>query len=139
MKIISILIIISLTIIIGIIINGSKWLNERKNEYIEGGIYSTPASDGGFSILKILKIDENGCHIRVYSNNFSIRPSSIDENQLYMAGINRKPKETLGMGHLPLSKSSFTGWGVVFIKKSTVSSEELEGYRMWLEAKGGYF
>jgi len=43
------------------------------------------------------------------------------------------------MGHLPLSRRSFGGWRPRFIKAVEVSGEELDGYRMWLQAKGGYF
>ena len=43
------------------------------------------------------------------------------------------------MGHCPVSKKSFLSWGATFVQQSTVSAEELEGYKMWLDAKGGYF
>ena len=38
---------------------------------VEGGLYSTPNEDGTFSVLKILKVDDGGLHIRVYSNKFA--------------------------------------------------------------------
>lgn len=106
---------------------------------VEGGLYATPGEKGGYSILKILKLDEGGVHVRLYSNSFVDLPKQIDESTLYMAGINHKPEEVLGMGHAPISKTSFTGWRVVFIQQSTVRKEELKGYTMWLDAKGGYF
>ncbi len=105
----------------------------------EGGLYYTPAEKGGYSVLKILKVDSGGVHVRIYSNAFDQPPEKVDEASLYLAGVDRKPNETLGMGHLPISKSSFSGWGAVFIQKSTVTDGELEGYKMWLEAKAGYF
>jgi hypothetical protein len=105
----------------------------------EGGLYATRQDDGSYSILKILKIDPQGVHVRLYSNKFSTLPKNIDESKLYMAGIDRKPGETLGMGHAPISKQSFSSWKAQFIQPSKVNPEELEGYNMWLEAKGGYF
>jgi len=89
--------------------------------------------------MKVLKLDDGGVHVRVYSNMFAARPTTIDETTLYMVGVKRGPNEGLGIGHLPLSKSSFAGWRPTFIKAALVKEEELEGYRMWLDSKGGYF
>lgn len=108
-------------------------------QLVEGGLYVTPAENGGYSALKILKLDAGGVHVRLYSNVFSSVPTSIDDSLLYMAGIDHKPEEALGMGHAPISKQSFASWDVRFVQQSTVTPEELEGYEMWREAKGGYF
>lgn len=108
-------------------------------EWVEGGVYCTQNENGTYSILKILKIDDGGFHVRLYSNQFAQFSRQIDESTLYMVGMNRKPDERLGMGHAPVSKQSFLGWKATFIQKSTVRDEELEGYKMWLEGKGGYF
>ena len=110
-----------------------------KEQWWEGGVYSVEAERGGFSIVKVLKLDPAGVHIRLYSNHFARRPSEIDVSTLYMAGVTRKPNEELGMGHLPLSRASFAGWKPKLIKIVSVESTELEGYEMWRQAKGGYF
>lgn len=106
---------------------------------VEGGLYSMLAEQGGYSVFKVLKRDEGGVHVRLYSNRFSEPPQKIDESTLYLAGMKRKPGETLGMGHAPVSNQSFAGWKATFVQQSTVKEEELQGYKMWLEAKGGYF
>lgn len=105
----------------------------------EGGLYSVEGEKGGFSIVKLLKLDTVGVHIRAYSNRFPQRPTDVDVSKLYMAGIDRKPGEELGMGHLPLSRESFSGWKPQLIKVVPVEPAELEGYEMWKDAKGGYF
>jgi len=105
----------------------------------EGGLYHFPNEDGSYGVLKILKLDEGGVHIRQYSNKFSSAPSAVEESTLYMAGMDRKPEENLGMGHLPISKNGFAGWRATFVQQSSVNDEELEGYKMWHDAKGGYF
>ena len=110
-----------------------------KEPWWEGGLYSVKAERGGFAIVKILKVDPAGVHIRLYSNHFAQRPSEIDASALYMAGVARKPNEDLGMGHLPLSLASFSGWRPKLIKVVSVENAELEGYEMWRQAKGGYF
>ena len=104
-----------------------------------GGLYHVRNEDGTFSVLKILKLDDNGVHICQYSNQYPAPPSAVDESTLYMVGVDRKPEEKLGMGHLPISKKSFAGWNASFFQQSSISEDELEGYKVWLEAKGGYF
>ncbi len=108
-------------------------------DWKEGGLYSVEAEKSGFSIVKILKLDAAGVHIRAYSNRFPQRPNDIDASTLYMAGIDRKPDEELGMGHLPLSRESFSEWKPILMKVVPVEPAELEGYEMWKDAKGGYF
>lgn len=113
--------------------------SKPSSQLVEGGLYFTPNENGTYSVLKILKLDERGVHVRLYSNQFSTPPSAVDEEKLYMVGTDRKPNEGLGIGHLPVSKKSFEDWHATFIQQSTVKDEELEGYNMWLEGKGGYF
>jgi len=113
--------------------------SESTSSVIEGGLYSTQNEEGTFSIVKVLKVDDGGVHVRVYSNMFAARPTTVAESTLYMVGVKRGPNEGLGIGHLPLAKTSFAGWRPTFIQTALVKEEELEGYRMWLDAKGGYF
>jgi hypothetical protein len=110
-----------------------------RSELVEGGLYYMRNDNGSYSVLKILKLDEQGIHIRLYSNQFPTPPTKLDESVLYMVGLNRKPNETLGMGHAPILRKSFPGWHATFFQQSKVTSDELEGYKLWLDAKGGYF
>lgn len=110
-----------------------------RNTLVEGGLYSMPGEQGGYAVLKILKLDDGGVHVRLYSNQFAEPPAKIEESTLYLAGMKRKPGESLGMGHAPLSKKNFAGWNAKFVQQSVVQENELQGYQMWLEAKGGYF
>ena len=107
--------------------------------YVEGGLYSVPQENGKYIVVKILKADRGGVHVRSYSNLFDQRPRDVDESKLYMAGIDHKPSEALGMGHLPVARESFRHWDARLIKVVRVRDEELEGYRMWVDAKGSYF
>ena len=106
---------------------------------MEGGLYYIHNENGSYSVFKILKIDDIGVHIRPYSNQFPTPLDKIDEGTLFMAGMDRKPNEGLGMGHMPLSKKTFDAWHATFFQQSTVKETELHGYKMWLDAKGGYF
>lgn len=109
-----------------------------KRGWVDGGLYAIPR-DGAYGILKILKQDAHGVHVRCYSNVFAAPPVAVDEADLYLAGIDRRADEPLGMGHLPVSYASFTGWGAVFVQASAVEAGELEGYEAWRDAEGGYF
>jgi hypothetical protein len=113
--------------------------SQSGSKLAEGGLYYTQNKNGSYSVLKILKLDDGGVHVRLYSNQFSTPPTKVDESALYMVGVDRKPNETLGMGHAPIAKRSFEGWKAVFFQQSSIKDEELEGYKMWLDAKGGYF
>jgi hypothetical protein len=110
-----------------------------RSDVVEGALYATPADEGGYHILKVLKVDEVGVHIRGYSNYFSTLPGRVDEKSLYLAGTDYKPPETLGLGHLPLSRQTFASWKPVFVQQSSVSHEELDGYEEWKKGHGGYF
>jgi hypothetical protein len=119
---------------------------EFASDWVEGGLYATPWGEGRYAVLKILKLDEHGVHMRRYSNVYDACPSSLDESSLHVSGIEAlvegvevREDAPLGVGHMPVSKGTFASSGAVFIQASTVSSEELEGYEMWREAKGGYF
>lgn len=100
------------------------------HQLVEGGIYAIPKENGKFVVAKILKLDEHGVHVRMYSNIFDTKPKKVNEKSLYMAGFERKPGEELGMGHLPISKKSFSTWGASLVQSATVTKEELEGYEM---------
>lgn len=109
------------------------------DQYVEGGLYSVAAENGGYAVVKILRIDNRGVHLRLFSNIFRERPRHVDPRTLYLAGMDHKPNEQLGMGHAPISYESFRTWNAMFIQKEAVQPGELDGYRMWKEAKGGYF
>jgi len=105
-----------------------------RSNIVEGGLYCEPNEKGGYSILKVLKIDDAAVHVRIYSNHYATPPKKIDESTLYLAGLNHKSGETLGIGHVPISKKGFLSARHIFIQQSTVTEEELEGYKIWLEA-----
>jgi hypothetical protein len=106
---------------------------------IAGGLYHLPDENGRFKVLKVLKLDDGGVHVRLFSNVFPSPPARVEESSLYLAGMDRKPDEPMGMGHLPISHRSFASWNAVFFQQSHVTDDELDGYRMWAEANGGYF
>ena len=107
------------------------------SEVFEGGYYSIPDGDGGFSVAKVLKLEPDIVHVRIYRQHFSERPRSIDVNQLSLGSID--DDDGFGMGHMPLRLTTFEGFEPRFLVFSEVKVEELEGYHLWKDAQGGVF
>jgi hypothetical protein len=105
----------------------------------EGGIYSFKNNNGAYSVLKILKVESGGLHIRVYSNQFDSPPTKVEESMLYMAGRNPKPNEILSEPDVALLKKSFDNYKATFVQQSTVKDDELEVYKAWKQAGGQYY
>ena len=107
----------------------------------QGYFYATPREKGGYNVLKVLKTDNEGVHIRLYSNVYPNLPTSLDVTTLYLAGLEEQSEQVdLGIGHLPISFNNFITWHAVPLNQfEAVSEEQLEGYRTWQEAEGGYF
>ena len=100
----------------------------------EGGYYSI--IDGNtFSIAKVLKIDPEIVHVRIYKQHFRQRPRSIDPGQLTLGTI--LDKDGFGMAHLPLRTRTFVDREPIFLTHLPVTEKELEGYRMWKDVEGG--
>lgn len=110
-------------------------------EIKQGYFYALPREEGGYNVLKVLKTDDIGVHIRLYSNVYPNVPDSLNIEELYLASLEEQSEQMdLGMGHLPISFDSFMTWQAVPLNQfEPVSAEQLEGYKMWQEAEGGYF
>jgi hypothetical protein len=99
-------------------------------EPIEGGIYVTEdvtSEVPGYRLMKILKVEADAVHVRLYSDDFQTKPTGEPTHM------------TVGIGHMPISREQFWRWEPEFIEVSSVSAEELEGYEIWRDADGGIF
>jgi hypothetical protein len=105
----------------------------------EGGLYSIVHEYGGFGVVKVLVIERDVVHVRLYKNRFSYRPKTINQTSLTLGTREdvAAGNGSFGIGHLPLSESLFCSWRPVLLAQSTVQPEELEGYEVWKDAKGG--
>jgi len=99
--------------------------NLQVQNYKAGELYSIP-SQGKFGIFKVLKVDPKGVHVCVYSNLYSVQPSKINSNELF---IDKKDKS--GTNHTPLTFSSINLWNPSFLQSTKVEKDELEDYFFW--------
>ena len=77
-------------------------------------------------VAKVLAVDKNAVHVRLYKESFAEVPRQIN-----MAVL------TWGLGHIPIARATFASWQPVVIQHEPVADDELDGYRMWEEASGG--
>ena len=104
------------------------------SELFEGAYYSIVDGDD-FSIAKVLKLEPEVVHVRIYKQHFSQRPRSIDPAALTLGTIH--DKDGFGMGHLPLRLATFMESEPIFLTHVEVTLQELEGYNVWKESAGG--
>jgi len=102
-----------------------------------GGLYSVDDGEGWFRVAKVLVVENEGVHIRLYKNKFKARPRSIEFSSLSLRTVH--DADGFGMGHLPLTHRAFRAWQPVFLAENLVADGELDGYRAWRDAKGGFF
>jgi hypothetical protein len=100
-----------------------------------GGLYATPDADGGWRVMKVLALDEHTVHLRIYANRFPEQPSDVDPAALTIGGLN--DPAGVGIGHVPLAKEGFFKGKPILIKVVPVKEDELEGYKIYLEAMSG--
>ena len=125
-----------------------RLFGRRRNDPPVGGLYASPTEDGAYSILKVLAVDDAAVHVRMYSNRYAAIPTE-PPNDLEMIGMGPdfvariergekvEPPGRLGIGHLPISRSTFERTERHLIGVVQVDPSELEGYEMWREGGGG--
>lgn len=110
---------------------------QPKQDWIVGGIYLNPSTDGSFAVFKVIAVDEGGVHVRLFANKFQDHPRDVDPASLTVGGIGWP--EGTGIGHLPLSFEAIGKWTVEYLKQEPVTDDELDGYDMWKEDGAGYW
>lgn len=115
-------------------------------EPVVGAYLSVVREGSGFGIVKLLRFELAGVHVRQYSNVFAERPASVDERSLELRppdpaalGAGRPVPGPFGIGHLPLSHPTFARWKPELVALALVHPDELLGYEEWKLAKGGFF
>ncbi|MCB9846082.1 MAG: hypothetical protein H6811_08875 [Phycisphaeraceae bacterium] len=110
--------------------------NGPENAPVVGGIYTIADSPGQpFGVVKVLCWESGVVHLSLYRNRFQTRPERINPVSLELGRMG--DAEGFGIGHLPISSRLFNAWRPQLVARSEVPAEELEGVRLWKEARGG--
>ena len=96
---------------------------------VAGGLYSV-VWDGDFRVVKVLAVDDDVVHLRIYRNTFETRPADVDISMLKW-DIDMNDLSTIGVGHLPLALNGFLDDEPVFIQQDVVTPEEMEPVNSW--------
>jgi hypothetical protein len=98
-------------------------------ELHEGDLCSV-ADGERYRVAKVLRVDADAVHIRLYADTYWNRPVAVKAGELTLG--------TDGIGHVPLARDEFERWEPVVIAHGTVDPEELKGYELWTvaEARG---
>ena len=88
-----------------------------------GGIYSTDDGGGRYGVVKLLAHEDGICHVRLYKQQFSTRPATLDLSTL---SLGRAGELDFGIGHLPIREAEFLHWQPVIVATSSVTPEEQE-------------
>src|ERR1043166_3382854 len=108
---------------LGVLLSGVANAQEAK----PGALYSVEGGGGRYLIAKVLAVERGGIHVRLYKNRFDSRPTKVEFKSL-----------SIVMEHLPITHKQFREWHPVYISDSPVTENELEGYRRWQDAGGGF-
>jgi hypothetical protein len=104
---------------------------ENKAEIVRvGSICTIDDGEGKFGIVKVLVINNEEAHIKIYKNKYDLRPTKVDLKTLSLGSINDK-EGGFGIGHVPLEKIGFDNWKPMQVGFEEVTKEDLEGYEMW--------
>jgi hypothetical protein len=104
-------------------------------DVVAGGLYWAPADAGDFFVFNLLVVDDEGVHLRIYSNSFAEPPAEVDEAALYLDEGGPTP----GTAHTAVSWRWFETWETGLVQQSSVADEELDGYRRWLISQSPAF
>jgi hypothetical protein len=110
-----------------------------------GGVYSVAVDDRGYAVARVLATGRRSVHVRIYSNRYRDRPTTMERSQLFLAATpdlsdaalnathpeSRPDPGAFAIGHLPLRRTSFAAWRPRLIRIEPLEPADLEEYRTW--------
>ena len=98
-----------------------------------GDVYSV-AGEHDYGVVKVLAVDPDVVHLRLYKNRFPQRPKTVKLNTLTIGTVD--DMDGPGVGHAPISKAAFEKWQPVLVTRTKLTADELEGYNLWKRTAG---
>jgi hypothetical protein len=116
-----------------------------------GGVYSVALDDRGYAVARVLATGRRSVDVRVYSNRYRDRPTTMERSELFLAPTpdlsdaalnatrpeNRPDPGAFAIGHLPLRRASFAAWRPRLIRVEPLQPGDLEDYRAWRASNKG--
>ncbi|MCX5793895.1 MAG: hypothetical protein NTY77_00175 [Elusimicrobia bacterium] len=102
-----------------------------------GGLYSVQDGQGLYRAAKVVAIDEDGIHLRLFKNNWKRRPKAVDSSSLALGTV--YDSDGFGIGHLALSQEEFVSWKPVLLSREELKPDEVDGYQLWRRGRKGDF
>ncbi len=130
-------VLVALAVAVAILLAWYVFTRRNSVTWEVGGLYSILSAEGGFRVAKVLALDPGIVSIRIYKPSFATRPKTVGPSDLVVGTIH--DTDGFGIGHMPVSNSTFVSWEPWFIARTEVLESELDGYRYWKEADGGVF
>ena len=115
---------------------GRWWSSPGPSRPAAGDIYSIESGDQ-FGVVKVLAVEDDIIHVRLFREKFADRPVAVSTGGLTLGRFD--DPEGCGIGHLPLSRTVFRTWIPTPAGHEPVEEAELEGYRFWKDDGGGTF
>jgi hypothetical protein len=101
---------------------------------VEGGLYVMHGRDlGTFVPLKVLMLEGDAVHVRIFDNVFQKFPFRIEESALHTAGEGTRGWVSSRMGCMRISTRLLLSWEARFVQLSSATSAELEACRPRME------
>jgi hypothetical protein len=104
---------------------------------VAGGLYSAIDEQGCYRAMKIVALDADGVHLRLYKNRWKRRPKTVSPSSLTLGTVN--DPDGFGFGHLVLTRREFASRKPALISRADLTPDELEGTKLWKQGRQGYF
>jgi hypothetical protein len=106
----------------GLLQRATSWYYARSvQNFVPGDVCSIKSEDR-FSVAKILAKSGDVVHVRIYKENFAIRPQSVEMRALSLGSINGP--DGFGVGHVPLSCATLGSWLPAKFRSDPVTDDE---------------
>jgi hypothetical protein len=102
---------------------------KKTSDIKAGSICTIEDGEGKYGIVKVLVINSEEAHVKIYKNKYDKRPAQVDLKTLSLGSIT--DPDGFGIGHVPLERKGFDNWKPVEIAFEEVTKEDLEGYELW--------
>ncbi len=119
----------------GLLRRAAFWYYTRSVQNFAAGDVCSVKYEDRFSVAKILAVNGDVFHVRLYKEKFVIRPQSVQIGALSLGSID--DPDGFGVGHVPLLGGTFGSWLPVRCQSDPVTDDELIWVIEWENSGGG--